>query len=228
LETPGGVRARGPALPSVSPAGSARLARAADARLMLVTPARPGNNDLDIFLDQVLAASVDLVRLRDLGLDDDALVDAARTARQVCDAHGALLFVDDRPDVALEAGADGVHLGRRLPDLAGLRAGLGPDVLLGRSVRDEHDLRRSADEDLDHVTVPVGPAVGGGDRMRVVRAAAARSPHPWFAVGGIGPSTINTVLAAGARRVGVGAAVTRSSDPASVVWNLRRALGRVH
>jgi thiamine-phosphate pyrophosphorylase len=64
--------------------------------------------------------------------------------------------------------------------------------------------------------------------MRVVRAAAARSPHPWFAVGGIGPSTINTVLAAGARRVGVGAAVTRSSDPASVVWNLRRALGRVH
>lgn len=194
-----------------------------------MTGARDGGPELARFLQELGDASVDIVRLR-RGVDDaEAFPRAAETARGICDRSGALLLLDDAVDLALETGADGVHLARRTPDLTPVRTALGPDLLLSRSTRGGEDLLDSADEDVDHVTVPVrATSAGSRDRFHLVRIAAARSPHPWSAAGGIGPSTIAAVLAAGARRVVVGAALTRASDPGTAAWQLRTALGRVH
>jgi thiamine-phosphate pyrophosphorylase len=217
------------ALPCVSSVGTARAARLADARLTLATSLRPATGDLLGFLHTVLAASVDVVRLRAAAeVPDGELAAAVHLARGPCDDHGALLLVDDRVAIALDAGADGVHVTRRGTPIDALRGRIGPDLLLSRSTQDVADLRASADEDVDHVTVPVRSASGRGDRWHLLRAATVRSPHLWSAVGGIGPSTIAPVLAAGARRVVVGAALTRAGDPAAVTWQLRRALGRFH
>lgn len=224
------ARPDGPGLPCLSAAGATRAARATDARLTVVTGARDGGPDLARFLEAVLSASVDAVRLRRGPTDADDLGPALAVAREACDRAGALLLVDDDVEAALDAGADGVHLTRRLREVDAVRVRLGPDLLLGRSVRSAVDLAASADEDVDHVSVPVRTTVAAarGERLHLVRIAAKRSPHPWAAAGGIGPSTVAAVLAAGARRIVVGAALTRAPDPDVVAWQLRRALGRVH
>ena len=220
---------REPALPCVSTAGATRAARADDARLTVVTGRRDAGPELAAFLDELCTASVDVVRLRRRPSDTEGLAPAIAVAREVCDRHGALLLVDDDLDLAVDGGADGVHLARQVADLDAVRARLGPDLLLSRSIRSAGDLAESADEDVDHVSIPVRPgSAGSRDRLHLVRIAAKRSPHPWSAAGGVGPSTIASVLAAGARRVVVGAALTRAPDPTLVAWQLRQALGRVH
>lgn len=217
------------AFPCVSTAGATRAARAADARLTVVTGRRDAGPDLTAFLEEICAASVDVVRLRRRPSDTEELAPAVALARQVCDRHGALLLVDDDLSLVTAEGADGVHLARRVADIGAVRRALGPDLLVSRSIRSAIDLADSADEDIDHVSIPVRPTVPGSrDRLHLVRIAAKRSPHAWSAAGGIGPSTIAAILAAGARRVVVGAALTQAPDPTIVAWQLRRALGRVH
>lgn len=217
----------------VSEAGARRQARLEDARLYVVTDARRREGDLEAFLHAVTGASADLVQLRDKTADDDELRRAAAVFRRVCDATGALFVLNDRPDLARETGADGVHVGQEdaSPDRA--RAVVGPDLLIGRSTHSPEQLDATGREDVDYAVVgPVHatptkegrPAVG----LEPVRYAAAHATHPWFAIGGIAPDTIDEVLAAGARRVVVVRAVTRAADPAAATWELRRALGRVH
>ena len=220
---------RDPTFPCVSVAGSTRATRADDARLTVVTGRWDAGPQLAAFLEELCAASVDVVRLRRRPSDTEGLAPAVAIAREVCDRHGALLLVDDDLELTVEGGADGIHLARQVVDVAAVRARLGPDLLISRSIRSAGDLAESADEDVDHVSIPVRPtSAGSRDRLHLVRIAASRSPHPWSAAGGIGPSTIASVLAAGARRVVVGAALTRAPDPTIVAWQLRRALGRVH
>lgn len=224
------VPAPGPGtFPSLSARGAQRQGRLADTRLTVVTGVRDGGPALVAFLEELAAASVDAFRLRVDRERPQLLRPAAELAREVCDRTGTLLLIDDDPEVAVAVDADGVHLARRTADLGPVRRRLGPDRLLSRSTRGAADLAASADEDVDHVTVPVRPSSAGSrDRLQLVRIAAKRSPHPWSAAGGIAPSTVAVVLAAGARRVVVGAAVTRGADPSTVAWQLRQALGRVH
>lgn len=220
-------------LPCVSPAGERRQARLQDARLYVVSDARRARGDLEDFLRAVTGASADLVQLRDKEADDDQLLAAAAVFRRVCDDAGALFVLNDRPDLAVEAGADGVHVGQQdaQPDAA--RRVVGPDLLIGRSTHTAEQVDAAAEQDVDYIAVgpvhatptkPGRPAAG----LAPVRHAAAHAAQPWFAIGGISPATVDEVLAAGARRVVVVRAITEASDPAQATWELRRALGRVH
>src|SRR5690349_16956816 len=105
--------------------GAQRRERLARARVYLVAD---GGMD-DGALDAALAHGVDMVQLRDPELGDDALLERARAWRELCDAREALLWVNDRPDLALRAGADGVHVGQDDMPVAEARAVIGPDVL---------------------------------------------------------------------------------------------------
>lgn len=220
-------------LPCVSATGERRQARLEDARLYVVTDARGEQADLEEFLVAVTGASADLVQLRDKSADDGELRRAAAVFRRVCDRTGALFVLNDRPDLALEVGADGVHVGQGDEHPDRVRALVGPDLLIGRSTHSSAQLDATAHEDVDYVAVgPVHetptkegrPAVG----LQPVRYAAAHATHPWFAIGGLGPDTLDEVLEAGARRVVVVRAVTTAADPAEATWTLRRALGRYH
>jgi thiamine-phosphate pyrophosphorylase len=147
--------------------------------------------------------------------------------------HGALFVVNDRPDVALALGADGVHVGQGDLPPTFVRGLVGPDVLIGLSTHSASQWRQAAPE-ADYLCAgPVyetptkpGRAAAG---LAYVRAAAdadgaAGSPRPWFAIGGIDATTLPHVVDAGASRVVVVRAVTEAEDPAAAVRALLEAL----
>lgn len=220
-------------LPCVSELGARRAARLDDARLYVVTDARRGRGDLEAFLSAVAGASADLLQLRDKHATDDEIRAAAEVFRRVCDDTGALFVLNDRPDLAVEVGADGIHVGQDDAHPDDVRATVGPDVLVGRSTHSPEQLDASGEEDVDYVAVgPVHATPTKQGRAPVglgpIRHAAEHAAHPWFAIGGIDRHTIGEVLEAGARRVVVVRAVTEADDPAEAAWTLRRALGRYH
>jgi thiamine-phosphate pyrophosphorylase len=213
--------------------GDERRARLAAARLYLVCGASgDGRGDLRAFLDAALRGGVDMVQLRekDAAVGDGALLAAARVFRDACDAHGALFVLNDRPDLAAAAGADGVHVGQDDMPVAEARALVGEDVLLGRSTHTPEQVEDAAVADVDYFAVgpvhatptkPGRPAVG----LELVRhAAGAPRPLPWFAIGGIDGATVGAVAAAGATRIVVVRALTEAADPEAAARALRGAL----
>jgi len=216
-----------------SPLGDERRARLRDARLYLVCGADgDGRGDLRAFLDAALRGGVDVIQLRekDPSLRDDALLTAARTFRAAADAHGALFVLNDRPDLAAAADADGVHVGQDDMPVADARALVGEDVLLGRSTHAPAQVDDAAVADVDYFAVgpvhatptkPGRPAVG----LELIRhAASAPRAVPWFAIGGIDTTNVGAVVDAGARRIVVVRALTASSDPEATARALRGAL----
>src|SRR5437763_5022420 len=107
--------------------------RLADARLYLCTDARRAQGDLARFLDAVLGAGVDIVQLREKGLEVGEELALLEVFAQACRRHGRLLAVNDRADVALAAGADVLHLGQDDLPVPAARRILGPGPLIGRS-----------------------------------------------------------------------------------------------
>jgi len=194
----------------------------------VVTGAREGRGDLPEFLEAILDAGVDVVQLREKESEAGDLLRWARTFREAADRHGALFFVNDRPDVALAAGADGVHVGQNDLPVGFVRDLVGPNVLIGLSTHDRAQLQAAAPQ-ADHVCVgpvyrtptkPGRPATG----LDLVRFAERFEPRPWFAIGGIDPETLPEVVEAGASRVVVVRAVTEAPDPAGAVRALLDAL----
>src|ERR1700734_1797341 len=108
-------------------------ARLADARLYLCTDGRRERGDLVPFLDAALGNGVDIVQLREKGLEAGEELALLEVFAAACARHGALLAVNDRADVALAAGADVLHLGQDALPVPVARRILGPGPLIGRS-----------------------------------------------------------------------------------------------
>jgi thiamine-phosphate pyrophosphorylase len=212
---------------------AARLARLARAHLYLCTDARTDRGDLAAFLDAALAGGVDVVQLRQKGLEAAGELALLEVLRAACARHGALLAVNDRADLAVAAGADVLHLGQRDLSPRQARAIVGPDVVIGRST---HDRGQAADADADpdvdyFCTGPVwatptkpGRAATGLDLPRAV--AATGTTKPWFAIGGVDAARLAEVVRAGAQRVVVVRAVTEASDPFVAARAIRDQLTR--
>jgi thiamine-phosphate pyrophosphorylase len=201
---------------------SDRRDRLARARLYLVCDRRP-----EVFLRAALAGGVDVLQLRDKDTSDDEVLAAAAVFRRVADDAGALFVVNDRPDLAVAAGADGVHVGQDDLPVEEARAVVGPDRIVGRSTHSPEQIAAAGDADYIAVgpvyatpTKPGRPAVG----LELVRHAAAHAREPWFAIGGINPDNVGNVVAAGARRVVVVRAITKAEDPSAAARALRAAL----
>ena len=126
-----------------------RRERLAEARLYLVAD---GGMD-DGALDAALAGGVDMVQLRDPELGDEALLERAAVWRTLCDVHGALLWINDRPDLALRAGADGVHVGQDDMPVAEAREAGGPELLVGLSTHAPAQLEAGVEAGADQLSV---------------------------------------------------------------------------
>ena len=196
------------------------------ARLYLCTPDRP---DLGEFVRAVCAEGVDIVQLRDMVLDARALVTRARVARDAAHAHGALFILNDRPDLALECDADGVHVGQDDAPPALCRRILGSDRIVGLSTHApvEHDAAQ--DEPVDYLSVgPVVPTPTKpgrpGTGLDYVAYAARTTRLPFFVTGGVAPDTVAEIAAAGATRFVVVRALTDAADPGAVTRELRRLI----
>ena len=197
-----------------------------DARLYFVVEADAS----DRLLDEALGGGCDVLQLRDKDVGDDDLLDAAERFRDACDRHGALFVLNDRPELALQCGADGVHVGQDDLPVAAVRRLVGPELIVGLSTHAPEQFDAGLDSEADYLSVgPVwetptkaGRPAAGIDYVRY--AAAHAGDKPWFAIGGIDESNILQVVHAGARRAVVVRAIRDSSSPAATASVLRAAL----
>jgi thiamine-phosphate pyrophosphorylase len=194
--------------------------------LYLCTADRP---DLETFLLACIEGGVDIVQLRDKNLDARPLVERARLAGRICADHGVPFIMNDRPDLALEVGADGVHVGQddASPQLA--RRILGPDVIVGLSTHAPVELDASITEPVDYVSA--GPVVATPTKLgrpgtgpSYVTYAVERAGRPVFITGGVTPDTVPDLAAAGARCFVVVRFLTESDDPRASARALRHAI----
>ena len=194
----------------------------ADARLYLCTDARKQQGDLPAFLDAVLSSGVDIVQLRDKGMEAAEELEHLAVFADACKRHGKLLAVNDRADVAHAIGSDVLHLGQGDLPVPAARAVIGADVVIGRSTHAESEVDAAvAEAGVDYFcTGPCWPTPTKPGRhapgLGLVRyAASLDQPRPWFAIGGIDAGNLDEVLDAGARRVVVVRAITEAADPAA-------------
>ena len=171
-----------------------------------------------------------MIQLRDKRAGDEEILRVAARFRSLCDEHGALLWLNDRPDLALAAGADGVHVGQDDEPVAEVRDRVGDKLLIGLSTHSPEQFDAALGSEADQLSVgPVWetptkegrPAAG----LSYVRYAAERGgERPWFAIGGITPENVAEVAAAGARRIVVVRAIRDAADPEAAAAALRAAL----
>jgi thiamine-phosphate pyrophosphorylase len=229
--------------------GAERRARVAGAHLYLVCDSKPGGRELPDVLRAAIAGGVDIVQLREKHLSDCDLTAVARTARAICEHLGALFVVNDRPAVAMEANADGVHVGQGDMPVAQVRELVGEEMLVGLSTHTPAEIdavgsaaRAAASGaratavgnssiEVDYIgvgpvhatpTKPGRPATG----VDLVRYAADHATVPFFAIGGIHAGNTALVTEAGARRVAVVRAITDAADPECAARALRARLDR--
>jgi thiamine-phosphate pyrophosphorylase len=209
----------------------ARLDRA---RLYLCTDARDRQGDLPEFLDAVLAGGVDIVQLRQKGLEARQEIAHLEVFRAACDRHGALLAVNDRADVACTVHADVLHLGQDDLPVPDARRIVGEDTLIGRSTHSaKQAVAAAAQPGVDYFCAgPVWPtptkpgrAAPGPELLEYT--ASLPTGRPWFAIGGIDLQNLDKVLATGARRVVVVRALTEAADPGAAAQEFSSRLRAV-
>jgi thiamine-phosphate pyrophosphorylase len=200
-----------------------------DARLYVLVGGLPTPGDLRFVVEEALAGGAQVIQLREKGLSDRELLRRARDVRIMTAQARARFLLNDRPDLARLAGADGVHLGQ--DDLAprDARRILGPKPILGVSTHEPAQLEQALLDGASYLGV--GPVFPGETKdfdayagLAYVRQAAERTTLPWFAIGGITEANLDEVLDAGATRVAVSAAVVRAPSPRRAAAALRARL----
>lgn len=189
-------------------------------RLYLCTADRP---DLAEFVAACILGGVDVVQLREKHLDARPLIKRAELVGEVCRNERVPFILNDRPDLALAAGADGVHVGQDDIPPAVARSILGPGAIVGLSTHAPAEWSGASAEPVDYLSAgPVNPtptkpgrAGTGLEYLSQVAATPAGGPEgiPWFVTGGVTPDSIPDMVRAGARRFVVVRYLTESADP---------------
>jgi thiamine-phosphate diphosphorylase len=177
----------------------------------------PGR-ELPELLEAVLAGGGRLVQLREKTMSLAELLPLAQRLVRRCRELGATLIVNDRADLALAAGADGLHVGQDDLPARHARALLAPGMILGVSTHDPEQARQAVRDGADYVavgsifptTTKAGFQLVGPDLIRRVRPEV---PVPLVGIGGITAENAAAVLGAGADAVAVISAVCAASDP---------------
>jgi thiamine-phosphate pyrophosphorylase len=199
------------------------------ARLMVLVGGLPTLGDLTWIVAEALAGGADVIELREKGLSDREWLRRAREIRILTAQARARLIVNDRPDLARLAGADGVHLGQEDISLRDARRIVGPTALIGVSTHHPAQLDEAILAGASYLGV--GPVFESATKdfadlagLAYVRQAAETTTLPWFAIGGINEQNVDRVLEAGATRIAVSAAVVRAEQPREAAAALRRRL----
>jgi thiamine-phosphate pyrophosphorylase len=192
-----------------------------DARLYLCTDSRARTGDLEDFLDAVLRNGVDVVQLREKGLEARAEMRLLEIFAAAAERHGALWAVNDRADIAAAMRAPVLHLGQDDLPVPAARAIVGDAVLIGRSTHTQGQCDAARVEDgVAYYCVgptwatPTKPGRPAAGPELISHAASEQDTRPWFAIGGIETlDRLDAVIARGAGRAVVVRAITEAEDP---------------
>ncbi len=206
--------------------------RLLNSRLYLVTDQElSGNRETVKTVEQALRGGVDMVQLREYSLNDSQLFEMALKVRKLTSKYKALFIVNNRPDIALASGADGVHLGQDDLPVPAARKILGKSKLIGVSTHDISQAKRAIKDWADYIGV--GPVYPTQTKKNVVppvtldyvrQVNKARLPIPFFAIGGIKLHNVEEVLKAGARRIAVVTGIVGAHKVAKVAGEYKKIL----
>lgn len=186
---------------------------------------------LEWTIQEAAAGGAGMFQLREKHYNDRELLEVARNVRRWTHATKTLFVMNDRPDIARLAGADGVHLGQHDMSVKDARRILGPDAIIGVSTHSVEDVRQALADGASYLGV--GPTFSSGTKsftnlagLEFVRAAASTTSVPWFAIGGIHGSNAQEVRNAGASRIAVSQAVIAAAEPRIAAAQLVEALDK--
>lgn len=200
--------------------------------LYLVTDRSATPRSLPEVVAECLGAGLRAVQLREKDLAVGRLLELAGALRESTRRHGARLFVNDRADVALAVGADGVQRTEASLPTEALRRITPADFLIGASVHSLAAAREAAAEGADFLVfgpvydTPSKRRYGAPQGLAALERVAAGADRPVLAVGGITPARVAEVLAAGAAGVALISAILGSARPADATRAFLDALGR--
>jgi thiamine-phosphate pyrophosphorylase len=205
-----------------------------DARLYLCTDSRAQQGDLPEFLDAVLGAGVDIIQLREKGLEARREIHLLEIFAEAAARHDKLFAVNDRADIAAAMQAPILHLGQDDLPVAVARRILGDEPIIGRSTHTAAQFDAAASEPgADYLcagplwetpTKPGRPSTGITFLAHAVNHPTSR---PWFAIGGIeNLDRLDEVISGGGRRVVLVRAITKAIDPAAAARAIADRLSR--
>jgi thiamine-phosphate pyrophosphorylase len=198
----------------------------------LVDPSRSGARDLAALAGEVVAGGATLVQLRDKHGSTRRLVEEARAIKAMLQSAGTPLLINDRVDVALAAGAEGVHVGWDDMDPREARRLLGPQAIIGLSIKNRAQVEAAPLDALDYVCVggvfattskdnPDPPIGLAGFRQLANEIRARQQNLPVGAIAGIDATNAAEVIGAGGDGVAVISALSLATDPRAAAQELR-------
>jgi thiamine-phosphate pyrophosphorylase len=204
-----------------------------DVRLYaLVDPARAGGHSLAALARLLADGGATLVQLRDKHNDTRVMVEEARAIKSALAPHRVPLLVNDRVDVALAAGADGVHVGQGDMAVEDARRLLGPGAIIGLSIKTPAQAEAAPIDLLDYVGIGgvfattskdnPNPPIGAAGLARIVEVFRRRAPKlPLCAIAGIDATNAGAAVTAGADGVAVISALSLAASPPDAARALR-------
>ena len=198
---------------------------------VIVDKAAAKARDLAWIADRAIRGGADVIQLRDKAASAQALIEEAKRCVQLTKAAGVPLIINDRVDVAVAVGADGVHLGQDDLPVSVARQILGPGRIIGAST---HSLKQALEADragVDYLAVgPIYPTPTKPEASSVgaslISQVKAQVQRPLVTIGGIDQTTLPEVLAAGATCVAVVRAVCGAEHPEAAARALKDTLTR--
>lgn len=200
-----------------------------DARLYVLIEGGESEAAFASHVETLCEAGADILQLRDKRLDDRRLVERAKQLASICRRNGVVSIVNDRSDVAVAAGADGVHVGQEELTVRDVRAVVGTEALVGVSTHSIEQARAAVLAGADYLGV--GPTFPTPTKqfdefpgLDFVREVAEEISLPAFAIGGITAENLDQVTEAGLSRVAVSSAITSAVDPSQAARQLKTRL----
>tara|TARA_R110002049_G_scaffold4601_4_gene31843 strand:+ start:70478 stop:71533 length:1056 start_codon:yes stop_codon:yes gene_type:complete len=208
-----------------------RRERIGGASIYVLIDAGPSVDQLAATVRSLDDAGIDVLQLRDPNIDDRTLYDRACAVSKLLDHSSTIFIVNDRPDIAAAAEADGVHVGQEEIPVAAARRIVGGHRLVGVSTHSISQARDAVADGADYIGC--GPVFPGRTKAfdsyvgpALLKQVAGEIDLPAFAIGGIDTSNVAKVADAGFTRIAVTGAIRDAENPAKVIAQLRTHLER--
>ena len=192
------------------------------------------NRPLTDVVMQAVQGGVAYIQLREKDISTRLFVEEATAIKKIMEPYGIPLIINDRIDVALACGAEGVHIGQDDMPYAIARKLMGIKAIIGLSVETWADVEESERLDVDYIGIsPIFPTptktdTKGAWGLEGLAKIKAFSCHPLVAIGGINETNAKEVIAAGADCIAVVSAICAAADPAAATRNLKSMIDAVH
>jgi thiamine-phosphate pyrophosphorylase len=211
--------------------GAGARQRLADARLYVLLTWEDCRAALDWTIRESAAGGAQIIQLREKSLKDRELLAKARQVRRWTREAGVLFILNDRPDIARLAEADGVHVGQDDLPVKEARRIVGPQGLVGVSTHNLDQVRQAVLDGASYIGV--GPTFSSRtkefDRLAgldFARTAAAETSLPAFVIGGVNLDNVHLIVEAGLTRIAVSHAISQAPDPRTAAGAFRRMLDK--